>query len=140
MREPVTVTVKDGDSDIRIRITPMPALKAESWLMRAALALGAGLKELDTQMKPEALLGCLLSADYEKVKPLLEELLVCCERVTDSGSTIALNPATIEGVIEYPTTIFTIRVCVLRATFGFFTNGGWQTFLKSLRSALTAIR
>lgn len=140
MRESVTVTLKDGDKDLKIRITPMSALKAETWLMRAALALGGGLKDIDTDMKPEALLGCLLGADYEKVAPLLEELLLCCERITDSGSTVALNPSTIDGVIEYPTTIFTIRVCVLRATYGFFTNGGWQTFLKSLRGALSAIR
>lgn len=139
MRDPVTLTIKDGENELKVRITPMSALQAETWLMRAALALGAGVKQFDTSMKPEAMLGCLLSADYEKVKPLLEELLTRCERITDSGSAIALNPATVDGIIEYPTTLFTLRVCVLRVTYGFFTNGGWQSFLKNLRGVLSAI-
>lgn len=139
MRDPVTITIKDGESDLTVRITPMSAVKSEAWLLRVAFALGTGINEVSTDMKPEQMLGCLLRADYDKVKPLLDDLLTCCERVTEGGATIAMSPATIDGMIQYPTTLFTIRVCVLKATFGFFTNGGWSNFLKALRGALLAL-
>ena len=140
MRDIRTVTIKDGENLLTFRITPMNALKAEAWMYRAAIAIGANVdgSMLDTSKfsDADAILSLFRRVEYDKVQPLLAELLNGVERVCDNGRTVPVNAETIGGQVEYPTTITILRMAVLKANFDFFANGGWAAFLGNMSGAL----
>lgn len=137
MRESKTITLKDGERGITFEIKPMSAIKAERWLIRAAFALGGGLSSLTSNADSAEIVKALSAVDYEKVAPLWDELLTCCQ-IRQGGATIPVDPQTLDGKIDYPTTIFLLKVAVVQANFGFFGNGGFQNFLSTMRGVLNS--
>ena len=130
MRESKTITLKDGERDITFEIKPMSAIKAERWLIRAAFALGGGLSSLTSNADSAEIVKTLSAVDYEKVAP-------CCQ-IRQGGATIPVDPQTLDGKIDYPTTIFLLKVAVVQANFGFFGNGGFSNFLSTMRGVLNS--
>ena len=136
MREIKRITLQDGDNSLEFEIKPMPAMKAERWMLQAAFSLGTGLSALAKDASAQDIVSALSTVDFEKVAPLWDELLSCC-RIRSGGATTSLNPETIEGKIEFPTTIFLLKVAAVQVNFGFFGNGGFAKFLSTMRGVLT---
>lgn len=67
------------------------------------------------------LLAALGRVDYEKARPLLDELLSCC---TLAGSVSPLTPDTADGVLEDVRSLFTLRKEALALNFAFFGAAG----------------
>lgn len=137
MRKEKTIVVDDRGRQLTIKIREMPALKLESWIARAGILLaGTGILDARTDTRnagevasglgkalAESGLSALGSLDYEKARPLLDELLACCSRV-DAGVEQPLTPDVVEGIIEDVRTLFTLRKEALALNFGFFGQGG----------------
>lgn len=147
MREPQKIEILDGEKTLHFEVTPMSAQRAEFWLYRAIFLIaggaGAGI-DLD---KIEAkdftdgnFLRQLLSVDFEKAEPLLNDLLSCVKFQTEGGALVQVTPSTVDGMVAFPTTLFAIRAAVLKASYGFFGNGGLKKFLTQLRGTLIAIQ
>ena len=79
----------------------------------------------------------LSSVDYDKVAPLWDELLSCCE-IVQGGATIPVDADTLDGKIDYPTTVFLLKAAAVQANFGFFGKGGFSNFLTTMRGVLTS--
>lgn len=141
MREPTTFTINDGERPVKVRITPMDAVRAERWLTRALFVAGPAIAAIKTNDKPDAdtILETLNSIDYEKVVPLWDELLSCCQFVVNDVA-FDVTPETLTGKIEYPTTLIAIKAAALKANFGFFGSGGLLKFLGVMRGALTSTK
>ena len=67
------------------------------------------------------LLRALGAVDYEKARPLLNELLECC---TPADAVTPLTPETADGIIEDVRTLFTLRKEALALNLGFFDAAG----------------
>lgn len=137
MREVKRITINDGETPLEFEITPMSALQAERWMLRAAFALGSGMSAITKKATAQEIVQSLSCVDFEKVAPLWEELLTCCQ-IKQGGAYLPLDPRTVEGKIDYPTTIFLLKVAAVEATFGFFGNGGFANFLTSMRGVLNS--
>ena len=132
MRQEKTIVLNDRGRDLTFKIREMSAIKLESWLLRLGLLLaGTGMfdsKDVtnpnDAIQKAGAVLSnlgisALASIDYEKAKPLLDELLACCVR-TDAGIEQPLTPDTVDSIIEDIKTLFALRKEALLLNIGFF--------------------
>lgn len=143
MRAPVELTLKDGENEHRIRITPMSAVKAERFVYRCLFTCGmsaAMMQASDNSVLIAKALQEMNGLPYEKAQPLFNELLECCELVTGENTAIKITEETADGIFDYPTTLFLLRFASLKATYGFFENGGWQNFLSGLPGVLSAIK
>lgn len=141
MRAIERITLKDGERPIRFAITPMGAVQAERWLMQACFAIGiTALDKVDISKPDESMMTALSAVDFEKVAPLWDQLLTGIEVEAENGAKIALTPETLAGKIEFPTTLFALKLAALKANFGFFANGGWQNFLSTMRGMLTSLK
>lgn len=139
MREPTYITLKDGENELKIKITPMDAVRAERWLTRTLFIAGPALAGLtEGEAGSERILSALTEIDYEKAVPLWDELLTCCAFVSDGGIATDISLETLAGKVEYPTTIIAIKAAALKANFGFFAGGGMSKFLATMRGALTS--
>lgn len=140
MREATKITVNDGGEKLTFAVKPMSALKAEKWLYKAICVLGLPALSEVQELTAEGVIRALTAKplDFDKAEPLLDDLLACCSRLTDGGVEIAVTPETVDGQIQYPTTLFLLRVAALKASFGFFANGGWQNFLAQLSGVKSA--
>lgn len=137
MRKEITVAIADNGNELRFRIKQMPATKQERWIMRALLLVarsgiggminvpdGKKLGELKmTQdLKFEDMLKALGQLNYEDVEPLMEELLNCCTRISDSGAEQVCTGNTIDGYVSDLKTLLKLRQEVLKLHFSFFQN------------------
>lgn len=137
MRKEITVAIADNGNELRFRIKQMPATKQERWIMRALLLVarsgiggminvpdGKKLGELKmTQdIKFEDMLKALGQLNYEDVEPLMEELLNCCTRISDSGAEQVCTGNTIDGYVGDLKTLLKLRQEVLKLHFSFFQN------------------
>ena len=144
MRREKTVIVDDRGRELQFTVREMPATRLESWIVRAGLLLaGAGVASGLLERMPEEgldagsvlqtagrlvgegrgadLLAALGRVDYDRARPLLDELLACC---TPAGSVAPLTPATADGVIEDVRTLLTLRREALALNFAFFAAAG----------------
>lgn len=143
MRKEKKIVVNDRGRELAFVVREMPATKLESWIVRAGLLIaGAGLADgllggksagepLDVahvmqaagQMAAQGgdLLRALGAVDYEKARPLLNELLECC---TPADAVTPLTPDTADGIIEDVRTLFTLRKEALALNFSFFADAG----------------
>lgn len=120
---------------IKIRVRTMPAYEAEQWLYRALLALGKGFGGSlgDIQKDHSKLISAIAGLKYEDAKPLLDELLACCD-IVNGKQTVALTPQNCR-LIQSPMTLIRLRLMSAKKNLAFFTDGGGLT---SLMDSLTA--
>lgn len=134
-RRTTEIELQDREQTLRFRITEFSARQAERWLARIAFLLvgsgiqvpdGAGL-QASAQHLMKTGLQSLSGLEYEKVEPLWNELLSCCERLTDNGvQKVTLD--TLDGYIEDVSTLFKLKVEVLKHNFGFFAGASGLSF------------
>ncbi len=139
MRAVKTISIDDNGKTIKVRVTPFDAYRGSFFMIKVGCLLGIpALSSALGSMSAENLVGKLasLTVKPEDAKALLDELLGCCARVCDDGTTIDLSPATIAGQIEAPETVFLLWVAAFRASFDFFDGGKWGAFLSKLRTTL----
>ena len=135
MRKTKEITINDRGANKTFKITEMPATKFEWWLVQAGrLLLGAGLgKEVinsaeDVQNRIADLLAneslsALNNIDLDKVKPLYDELLLCCELRSDKFY-LKLDLDTVDSQIESVKTLFTLRKEALLLHLDFLETAG----------------
>ena len=131
-RKTITITLRDREQDLTFEIAEMSASKTHDWLVRALLLVvggggtelppGLNLKSMSQSQAIGVAVKSMLALDYDKVKPLLDELLTCCTRVCDDGVRQAVTVETLDGYLEDFTTLFKLRKAVLELHFGFFIN------------------
>ena len=112
---------------LTFKVREMPAVQAESWIIRALLLIGnkiqtpqgadltAALGSIDTNNFMKAVSGI----SYEQAKPLLDELLGCCSRI-DGGIEQVCEPTTIDGYVQDFRTLFKLRLEALTLMFSVF--------------------
>ena len=138
MRKEKTIIIDDRGKSLTFKIREMSALQLESWIARAGILLAAtGILDetkVDVRNVGEIAEGvsrtlahsgiaALGKLDYDKARPLLDELLACCSRV-DAGVEQPLTSDVLEGFIEDVRTLFTLRKEALALNFDFFAQGG----------------
>ncbi|MBD5417373.1 MAG: hypothetical protein HDR50_06885 [Desulfovibrio sp.] len=149
MRKEKKITVNDRGRELAFTVREMPATKLESFIVRAGLLLAAsGLADgllggahgegqeaeapdvahvmeaagrMLGQDKGAGLIRALGALDYDKARPLLNDLLGCC---TLEGSVAPLSEETADAVIEDVRTLFTLRKEALVLNLGFFALAG----------------
>ena len=114
MRKEKTIVIDDRGRSLTFKIREMSALRLESWIARAGILLAATgiLNETKAdvrnvgdiaasvgRMMGDFGISALGKLDYDKARPLLDELLSCCSRV-DAGVEQPLTPDVLEGFIE----------------------------------------
>ena len=144
MRKEKTIVIDDRGRSLTFKIREMSALRLESWIARAGILLAAtgmldetrvGVRNAGeiaagvARAVGESGISALGRLDYDKARPLLDELLSCCSRV-DAGVEQPLTPDVLEGFIEDVRTLFTLRKEALALNFGFFAQGGPSASVK----------
>lgn len=143
MRKEEIIELQDGDRTITFSVKQMSALKLERWMNRALILLakasGQGKGKLFTMNQLKSFMGeskskskddaaqkiisLIGGLNYEEVEPLWNELLECCQIITDPtkpSMRMALTPSTIEGNIESPITLYKLRIEAAKVNFSFF--------------------
>lgn len=142
-RKEKTITVTDRDNELTIHITEMPATRTEAWINRLLCVLASsgieGPKGTNMSGAVSHLskvgAAALNNLDYEKIRPLYDELMGCCENVLSNGTKVKLTPETVDAVIEDFTTLYKLRMEVLKLHFGFFSSvipSNWREKLKAI--------
>lgn len=137
MREAKIISIDDGGKQIKVRITPFDAYKGSIFMIKVGCLLGIpAITSALGSMSAENLVGKIASTPLkpEDAKLILDELLGCCARVHDDGSTIDITSATVGGQIEAPETVFLLWIAAFRASFDFFEGGKWSAFRTKLSS------
>ena len=144
MRKEKNIVIDDRGKSLTFKIREMSALQMEGWIASAGILLaGTGILDetrVDVRNAGEIAAGvaravgesgisALGRLDYDKARPLLDELLSCCSRV-DAGVEQPLTPDVLEGFIEDVRTLFTLRKEALALNFGFFAQGGPSASVK----------
>lgn len=132
MRRCETIEIQDRDTILTFKITEMSATQLESWIYRALLLLaGAGIETPDGSDISEAdqylrhkVISALGSIDYNKAKPLLDELLQCCQRILPNGTSTNVDISTIDGYVSDVKTLFKLRWEAAKFNLHFFKDGG----------------
>lgn len=129
-RREITVTLHDRDKDLVFTIKEMPATKLEDWLNRAATILissginvpaGANIEAAGAYLASQ---GPALFAglEYEKVRPLIDELLGCCWRIVDKLP-IQCTPENVDSYIEDVQTLYKLKWEAAKLNLGFLKAG-----------------
>lgn len=120
-----TVTDEGRDQGKVFVITEMPASKAESWAMRALLALMAGGVEVPDGFERMGMAGmaevglkAIAGLKWEVAEPLLAEMWECVQIMPDSGKP-HVTRALIEQDIEEVATRLKLRMEVWKLHTGF---------------------
>lgn len=137
MRKEEIITISGGrDNGKKFHIVEMGAYQTEAWATKALLLMLSNNIELPENIKPEDLQGAeglsmlskvgykvllqmLSQIDYEKVKPLLNELLGCCSFVVE-GTETKLTESNAETIVEDMKTLFTLKKKAFGLHFDFF--------------------
>lgn len=124
MRKEKIITLDDRGKKLTFKIREMSATGLESWIIRAMLLIGADKTKGRTDIKNAADfiktdgLQLISSLDYEKARPLLDELLACCSRI-DGGIEQLCTPETVDGYIEDVKTLIALRMEALKLNLDF---------------------
>lgn len=132
-----TVTDDNRDRGKTFLITEMSAARAESWAMRALLALMEGGVEIPEGIERMGLAGiakvglqALSRLSWEKAKPLIDEMLDCVQIVPDPSKPHVVRPL-IESDIEEITTLAKLRIEVWKLHTDFLTAAAPSTSQES---------
>lgn len=137
-RKEINITLVDRGNERRFKIVEMPATKLQSWAFRAALLLASALNlsDMDTSGGVDGKtisrifdhlikngIGELSKIDYERARPLINELLECCYRI-DGGAMQQCTENTVDGFIEDVRTLFKLETEAAKLNLDFFGSGG----------------
>ena len=127
-RKTIEINLEDRGNPLTFVIKEMPATKLEAWIARALiLAAGSGnsfmpdgvtMVDYISQQGTEAIARIVGALDYDKAKPLLDELLGCCYRKLE-GIEERCTPDAMDGYIEDVSTLFRLRMEAIKLNLGF---------------------
>lgn len=125
-RKEITIDIQDRDQRLTFRIREMPATKLESWIIRALLlAAGSGAQVPDGAdiraagaFLAEKGLSALGNIDFEKARPLLDELLGCCSRLVENVEE-RCTAQSVDAYIQDVATLFKLRMEAIKLNLGF---------------------
>ena len=136
----ITITAAGRDAGKTFRLTEMSASAAETWAIRAFMAIAKGGMEIPDGI-PQSIAGiailgfkALAGADYATAKPLMDEMMSCVQILTDSG--IARKP--VEEDIEEVATRLQLRKEVFELHTGFFARAASMKSMTSTSAATPA--
>ena len=125
------ITIEDRNGPLQFRIREMPATQLEGWVMRAVLVLAEAGSDIPADAGVEGAaaflakhgLSALGKVNYDRAKPLLDEMLSsCCFRVFDKMEE-PVTPENADAYIGDVKTLFTLRKEALGINLGFFSHG-----------------
>ena len=131
MRNEKIITIDDRGKSLTFKVKEMAATQLESWAMRCVLVLAAAGSDVPATGGVEGMakflsehgLAALGNVNFEKAKPLLDEMLGCCYRVIDAMEE-KVTPQAADAYIEDIRTLLKLRMEALKLNFGFFGTGG----------------
>lgn len=130
-RKTINYTIQDDgrDKGKMFVLTEMPASRAESWAMRAILALMAGgvdmpegFENLGMSGMAEVGIRAISGLKWEVAEPLLDEMWSCVQFVPDPAKPHVVRNLIEEDIEEIQTRI-KIRMEVWKLHIGFFNLG-----------------
>lgn len=115
---------KNRDAGKTFLLTEMDAFKAEWWAIKLTLALGRAGMDLPENIQGMAAiaaagLGALMKIDPADAKPLLDEMLTCAVYQHAPKH----PPLPLEGNVEEPSTLLTLRKEIFKLHTGFLVAG-----------------
>jgi hypothetical protein len=120
------VTLADRGEELHFIIEEMSATQLQRWVGKAIpiVAPLLGLEANDINGAVNALqtvegLAKLVGLEYEKVEPLLYDMLRCCTRKIDGKAIQKCTPETVDGYIQDFTTLFKLEIEALKLNLGF---------------------
>jgi hypothetical protein len=125
-RKETIVTLQDRDQELTFKIREMPATKLESWIIRALLLIagsggqapgGSDIRAAGAFLAEKGL-AALGGIDFEKARPLLDELLGCCSILIDKLEK-RLTPEIVDDHIQDVACLFKLRVEAVKLNLGF---------------------
>ena len=127
------ITIEDNGKKLNFAIRQMPAMKAWHWCNKVILLLCSAGADIPMskgfagalEYVKEHGLGVLGGLDYEKARPLLEELLGQCYRIMERQEE-QVNPATCEAYIEDLATIYVLEREAMMLSLPFFSGVNFQ--------------
>jgi hypothetical protein len=130
MRQSKIIDIEDRGKKLTFKVTEMSATQLEDWTMRAVLVLAGAGSDIPANGGVEGIgrylaehgLAAIGNVNYEKAKPLLDEMLGCCSRVIDKMEE-RVTPETADAYIEDMATLFKLRLEAFRVNFSFFGSG-----------------
>jgi hypothetical protein len=134
-RKETIITIDDNGNALKFRVKQMPATKLYDFIVRALLTLAASGLNLSGEdditsagrYLREHGLAALSKVEYSKAKPLLDELLACCSRITEGGVEQLCTPDIMDGFISDARTIFKLQLEAVKLNFSFFGQGEEKT-------------
>ena len=129
MRKKTVLTLEDRGRPLVFEIREMSAHHLEKWLAQVCQASGqaASGRPSGNDLHAAALRlrnnfpHLLMSMEYHQARPLMDELLTCCTRLT-TGQPAIKQPVRLDNVdsfIEDVTTLFQLRLAALRFNLEF---------------------
>ena len=130
MRQEKRITMEDRGGKLEFVVREMSATQLEDWTMRAVLVLAGAGSDIPANGGVEGIgkylaehgLAAIGNVDYQKAKPLLDEMLACCSRVVDKMEE-KVTPETADTYIMDMSTLFKLRLEAFKVNFSFFGNG-----------------
>ena len=131
MRQSKIIDIEDRGKKLTFKVTEMSASQLEDWTMRAILVLAGAGSDIPANGGVEGIgrylaehgLAAIGNVNYEKAKPLLDEMLGCCSRVIDKMEE-RVTPETADAYILDMSTLFKLRLEAFKTNFAFFGHGG----------------
>ena len=132
MRKEKIVVISSGrDNGKKFKIREMGSVKIERWATRALMLLAQS--GIDLGIEKDKLKGVegwnniakiglekLAQVDFEKIEPLLEDMLNCCYFLPDTNIETQLTSSNADTIIEDMTTLFKLRQEAFGLHFDFF--------------------
>lgn len=136
MRKVKEYELQDDGKALKVRITQMPAQQAAYFVIDVLCLLGVESMSALSKKSSEEIVSSMVRAarDKAEVHRLLDQLLCCCERVTETGGTVALTPATVSGQVSDWLTVISLYVLSLEVNGGFFGAGALDRFREAASS------
>ena len=132
MRKEKIVVISSGrDAGKKFKIREMGSIQIERWATKALMLLAGSNIDLGVDKDnlkgvegwgniAKAGLSKLAEVDFEKIEPLLEDLLKCCYFLPDSNIETQLTSSNAESIIEDMSTLFKLRQEAFGIHFDFF--------------------
>jgi len=142
--KPFVVTDEGRDKGKRFLITEMSAEKAEEWGVRALGAMIRAGVDLPDLVMASGMAGvvsigfmALFAAPYSELKPLLDELLACCEACAEDPKS-EVRTRVYEGDIQEPRTLLLLRMEAFELCSGFSVAAAFSILREQTISAAIA--
>lgn len=129
MRKDTIFTLNDNGRALKFKVHQMSATQTEAWLFKMAVLIAQSGKDVDIaagsgfsailSLVGESPMKLLAGLDYDTVKPLVDELMATCVRI-EGNMELPCTDEILDGCIENVSTLFALRMAVVKANFDFF--------------------